>query len=101
MPDGIVEFDHQGVDHYSPEQRQAIADLLAAEKKKKAKLAKPAPLPGFFVRGDDVEVGKELAQSLGGEGDVVSVENRLWQFDGFTWRRWEDAELAKRAQGVV
>jgi len=57
-----------------------------------------APQEKTFKRGGEVELGLDLAVTLGPRESVVCAENRIWQFTGSTWTRWEDETLAKTAQ---
>ncbi len=85
-------------DHLTPDQRKVLKTLGM----KPAHMAKAVELPPYdFERGDDVEVGLHLAASLGPKGDVAAVENRIWQYNGATWTRFEDDSLAQTVQGYA
>lgn len=56
-----------------------------------------------FQRGDEVELGVDLARSLGSPVDVTSDEGKAWQYrrsEG-VWHAWDDELLAQRAMGYA
>jgi len=90
-------------DGLTPEQRKAWnhANTRLIRDADAAAALLPPPEGRVFQRGDSVELGIDLAKTLGPAGDVVQAEDRIWQWTGATWTRWDDAPLAKQAQSYA
>lgn len=60
-----------------------------------------AALAPAFERGDEAELGADLARSLAPRGDVVAVENCIWKYDSGTWHSLADPLLSQRAHAYA
>lgn len=86
-------------DQQTLDDRDLAAFWATAEKER---ASNPVAAPStFFERGDDVELGQDMAGQLGQQGEVVYTEGKVWAFNGLTWDAIEDEALKKAAQAYA
>lgn len=77
------------------------AAKIAAEARARDGGPAPADGPKPFERGDDVELGRDLARRLGGRAGAVFDLGEVWRYADRVWRQEHEKDLERAAHAYA